>query len=181
MNYALDFLSPAAPQFLHDQAATAELNVHDSAPDEVSALLADLLRDESVLYALTRDWRYDTAVRKILGLHALLNEQFTEIGLRLVKLAARSRALGLRVSMGHQDRSSSHISGNEDELQARLMGELLERHEALLLRMRPAKTMTNNLLQDPITTELLADLIAKHEKDAFMLRALLREVQNTAT
>jgi starvation-inducible DNA-binding protein len=149
-------------------------------PAEIGQLLARLMADESALYAITRDWRYDSAGRRFLRLHMLLDEQFTEIGRRLVVLAACSRDLNQEVSTGHRAAVSSPRGPEGDALQGHMIRELLGLHEALLVRLRDGKAITAELGANSSTTELLTGLIAEHEKDAFMLRALLWEVQNAA-
>lgn len=149
--------------------------------EKFERVLTLLVADESALYAITRDWRYDTAARKFVQLNALLDEQFAEIGVRLLKLAARHRALGLRISTGRRDCPKTSPTAVDDQvMEAHVTRGLLDLHSSLLVRLRAAKEMTAGHVHDPATTELLADLIAEHEKDAFMLRALLWEIQNRA-
>lgn len=149
-------------------------------PAEVGELFARLVVDESALYAITRDWRYDSAGRKFVRLHALLDEQFTEIGCRLVAVATRSRDLNQQVSTGHGAAVSSPRGPEGDALEGHMIRELLGLHEALLVRLRDGKAVTAQVRFYRSTTELLTALIAEHEKDAFMLRALLWEVQSAA-
>jgi DNA-binding ferritin-like protein len=61
-----------------------------------------------------------------------------------------------------------------------MIHELLGLHEALLVRLRGGKALMAELRFYHSTTELLTGLIAEHEKDAFMLRALLWEAQSAA-
>jgi DNA-binding ferritin-like protein len=163
-------------------ATSAPLPVHrDVMPTtEIRRLLAQLLVDESALYSILRDWRYDRASRKFVRLHALLDEQFTAVGRRLAKLAACSRAHDLPVSTGHGRAAPSRTAIDDSTLEGRIMRELLDRHEALLVRLRAGAATATIQFRDSAINPVLADLIADHEKDAFMLRALLWEVRNTA-
>jgi DNA-binding ferritin-like protein len=149
-------------------------------PAEIEKLFARLVAEESALYAITRDWRYDSAGRRFLRLHALLGEQFTEIGRRLVALAACSRELKLHVSTGHGAVVASPSGPKGDALQGHMIRQLLGLHEGLIVRLRDGRAMAAELRIYSSTTELLTVLIAEHEKDAFMLRALLWEVQSAA-
>jgi DNA-binding ferritin-like protein len=114
-------------------------------------------------------------------LHALLDEQFSEIGIRLTRLAARSRDLGAWHSTGSGERAAAAgermASG---ALQAYIIRQLLDRHETLLTSLRRGTALVAGSVYGDKTFALLADLTAEHEKDAFMLRALLWEVQKTA-
>lgn len=184
--------SPAKPSFRSTASAAQRLarcTVPVSAPvdvadapalPEIRQLLGRLLGEESTLYAITREWRYDAAGRMFVRLHALLDEQFTEIGRRLVRLAARSRDLGCWTSTGHGDRAMpARVTASAGELEAHILNELLALHQALLKNLHRGRA-TSQDAQDVTTRDILADLIADHEKDAFMLRALLWEVQNNA-
>jgi starvation-inducible DNA-binding protein len=147
----------------------------------IGELLAGLLYDESTLYAITREWRYDTAGRRFLRLHALLDEQFSEIGIRLTRLAARSRDLGSWNSTDHSEHAAQpRAAAASGAFQAYMIRELLRLHEMLIARLKRGSAVVSARFQDRKTTDLLADLTANHEKDAFMLRALLWEVENLA-
>ena len=185
MNHQPDspLLRPArAALALASQHAGATIPVHRDVmpPAGVGELFAQLVADESALYAITRDWRYDSAGRRFLRLHALLDEQFTEIGRRLVAVAACSRDLNQQVSTGHGAAVSPPRGPEGEALEGHMIRELLGLHEALLVRLREGKAVTAQLRFYHATTELLTGLIAEHEKDAFMLRALLWEVQSAA-
>lgn len=148
---------------------------------EAGALLTRLIQDESALYAITRDWRYNVESRKFTRLHALLAEQFTEIGVRLVRLAKHSRELRGDNSLGHPDRApTAHPNIDDQALEGHVIAEVLGRHEAILVVLRRGKAQMADHRIHYGTSQLLADLIAGHEKDAFILRALLWEVENIA-
>ena len=145
----------------------------------IGATLAGLLNDESALYAVTREWRYDTAGRKFLRLHALLDEQFSEIGIRLARLGARSHDLGFWSSTGHSERAPPlRPAVADDAFHAYMIRELLSLHETLIASLKRGSAVASGGFHDRETTDLLAELTANHEKDAFMLRALLWEVEN---
>lgn len=174
---------PAPVRALRDDAGSvpAAGRASASASAGMGRLLGRLLSDESVLYAITREWRYDAHGRKFTRIHALLDEQFAEIGVRLVQLAARIQAPGPRASTGPGKRAKPFWPLiNDGALEAHMLRELLALHEAMLVHLRSGKSMAITQLYHVATIDLLTDLIAAHEKDAFMLRALLWEVQNTA-
>ena len=148
-------------------------------PTQAGEILARLVDDESALYAMTREWRYETAGRRFVRLHALLDEQFSEIGVRLTRLAARSRELGTWHSTGHGDGAAQPRAAVDDaRMQPFILRALLGVHEALVVRLKHAHAAANGRFQDRETTHLLAELCADHERDAFSLRALLWEVEN---
>lgn len=185
MNHQSDFPLPCAAQplpaaALHDSMtfASAAGGADDSWPTEMRRLLAHVLSDESALYATTRVWRHAVAGRKFTRLRALLDEQFGEIGIRLVQLSGRSRELALHSTV-HAAARPPRAAMAAGTLEVHIMRELLDQHGALLVRLEAGRARAEHF-HDRKTADLLADLIANHQKDAFMLRALLWEVQNTA-
>lgn len=173
--------SPAIPQALPARAwAPPKQEFPGEIPAEMGALLLRLIQDESALYAITRDWRYDAESRKFTRLHALLDEQFSEIGTRLVRLAKHHRALTSWNSAGHGGRTTPMPTvAGDDGLEIHVIRQLLERHAAMLVALKHGAAAIPESIHVRATHQLLADLAAEHEKDAFMLRALLWEVQQT--
>lgn len=164
---------------LHPAAVGSQSAGRD--PKAVGKMLASLLHAESALFAITRDWRYDAAGRKFVRLHLLLDRQFVEIGVRLSRLAARSRDLGAWDRTGEGDSARparAEMAGGA--LQTYMIAELLRLHEALVVRLKRGRSVTGGRSADTGTDQLLAALALEHERDAFMLRALLWEVENTA-
>lgn len=169
--------APAQPCPALEERADA-VAVASGEVKRMGEVLTELLNAESALYGITREWRYDTVGRKFLRLRALLDEQFSEIGVRLTRLAARSRDLGARNSTGQSERSAARTKVADVALQAHMIRELLSLHEALIAGLKRGSSAASDQFHDRETNVLLADLTAEHEKDAFMLRALLWEVQN---
>ena len=146
----------------------------------VAELLIRLTRNESALYAVIRDWRFDAAGHKCVRLHALLDAQFTEIGLRLVSLAKHGRDLGCE-SSDNGDRTVTPRPDIEDRHhESFIIRDLLARQEEMLDQLRRGQAELRALFNANTTIKLLGRLIVDHERDAFLLRALLWEVENTA-
>ncbi|MES2695162.1 MAG: hypothetical protein V4773_16935 [Verrucomicrobiota bacterium] len=151
----------------------------DSARADLEQLLSDLTGAESAIYAITREGLHDAAERKFARLHALLDENFLDLGIRLTRLAARSRELGCEPYTGHGDRVPAQRKRvEESEREPSMIRELLGGHEAMSGKLRTASAASADRFRDRATAELLADLASQHERDAFMLRALLWEVQS---
>jgi DNA-binding ferritin-like protein len=181
MHSSTDFITPRHSAFGQPhparEPATAYVPVMLGETKAIGEMLAGLINEEATLYAITREWRFDAAGRKFVRLHALLDEQFSEIGTRLTRLAARSRDLGSRNSAGHAGPAiRPKAIGEREALQIYMLRELLGLHGALIDHLKRGSSLASG--HDRQTTDLLADLTANHEKDAFMLRALLWEVQN---
>ncbi len=176
-------LNAGAAQALpwRDAQANCRSGANAPAMAEVGQLLARLLEDETALYAITRECRYDAQARKFVRVHALLDGQFTEIGGRLMQLAARSRALAGCAPDGRVDQAeNARVRAPRNGGEAHMPAELLGLHEALLTSLREGRAMFVDRSHDRETTDLLAGLIGDHERHAFMLRALLWAVRNIA-
>jgi len=65
-------------------------------------------------------------------------------------------------------------------LQTYMIRELLALHGALVDSLKLGRAVTCGRFPDTKSAELMAALAGDHEKDAFMLRALLWEVENTS-
>lgn len=110
--------------------------------------LEGLIGAESVVYAVTREWRYHAANRGSKRSHALLDEQFTEIGVRLMHLAARSRAIGGWNSTGHGDIASMPrfaLAGGA--LQTYMIHERLTLRENLAVRLQRTRSVTGGAVR----------------------------------
>jgi DNA-binding ferritin-like protein len=177
-------LVPSRPAIFGQPCPAFERPLADAAAisgesEAMGEMLAGLLNQESTLYGLTREWHYDARGGRDRRLQALLDAQFSELGLRLTQLAARSRELGFSSLAGHGQRTASpRAVVAAGVLEAHLLRELLGLHEALSVGLRRGSSVAQGQFHDRKTAALLAGLAARHEIDAFMLRALLWEVEN---
>lgn len=162
-------------------AAPVDVAEKDLGGNPITQLLARILREESALYAITREWRYNTAALKFLRLHALLDAQFSDIGIRLTQISGRCLALNGWTATSPGERGPDlGTPAPEQELEAHILRHLLGLHDAMVTRLRSGSALIEERFHDRPTVALLADLGANHERDAFMLRALLWEVQHEA-
>lgn len=149
----------------------------DSRPDASRDLLGRLQRDEAALYENTRDWRFDGVIREYASLHALLDLQFSQIGDRLARLAARCG--NFRRGGGHA--AKEHVlairrqDGTYDVCESEIVTELAELHVALSASLEQAAEVFRKRLGETETAAVLSELAEHHKKDAAMLRALLSE------
>lgn len=167
---------PRAAVHIQPEAPTPSSDAIDA--KAVGKMLTSLIHAESALYAITREWRYDAAGRKFVRLHRLLDEQFSAIGGRLSRLAARSRELGAWNATGYGDEPSAPqatVAGGAR--QTYMIRELLGLHDSLVARLRGTRAVTGGRLADNETAELMAALAVDHQKDAGVLRTMLGEAE----
>lgn|GEM_PF-573603 len=144
---------------------------------KVATLLNKLLSDEYVLY--TKSLKYHWNVQGIVfhDFHAMFKEQYEALFDIVDLVAERARALGAPALGSLQDFSANtrlkEINGqNLSPIQ--MITNLLADHEAIIRTIRVDITTTAEL-DDQGTSNMLQDIILKHEKFAWMLRATLQK------
>lgn len=137
-----------------------------------------LLGDEAVLYVKTRNYHWNVTGDRFGELHRLFQEQYEQLDEIVDDVAERVRAMDgfaagslaeflklarLKESPG-APLSATHMIGN-----------LLADHEALIEHLRNDLTICLDQFHDAGTNNFLTDLLGRHEKTAWMLRAHLEE------
>lgn len=144
-----------------------------------AAPVARIVADEAALYAATRNMHCDAKARHDLRLHAMLEQQLSEMAPRLAQLAECIGGSTVREGPLRQNawrKRGAKSEGRKDD--GGSIRALFARHRGLLILLRDATTVRAAHFEDEETAKLLADLIASHEEHAFKLRALLWEYGN---
>ena len=142
----------------------------------VAKLLNTLLADEYLLYVKTQNYHWNVTGLMFNDLHLFFGKQYNELSFIIDMVAERVRALG-----GHALGSmSSFIKNSRLKEQAdtvpsdrEMLRNLLNDHEAIIQVIRNDIDSSMNEFQDEGTANLLSDLITRHEKMAWMLRAYI--------
>lgn len=142
---------------------------------KLDVILNRLLAGEYLLYFAVRDYRWNVSGPDALKLHQLLGIQAHEIDGRLDRLAWRIGMLGGRTKVSPTDLgvagwpAAAPGAGLSVE---RMLDELGRLQDELIARLRATVDLCQRQFSDPVTTELLADLVVYHERDAWVLRAM---------
>ena len=140
---------------------------------KIASILNKLLADEFVLYTKTLKFHWNVQGITFHDFHQAFKEQYEKIFDFVDLIAERARALGAPALGSLQDFStytrlkeanSKNISALE------MVKELLADHEAIIRTMRQEVDETARL-GDQGTSNFLQDILVKHEKIAWMLRA----------
>lgn len=140
---------------------------------EMARILNELLADEYILYTKTLKYHWNVQGIVFHDFHAAFKEQYEALFEIVDEIAERVRALG-ELSFGtlaEFDKSSrlkEEPGKNPDALG--MVKQLLADHETIIRQIRKDIPATEDL-EDQGTSNFLQDLIVKHEKIAWMLRA----------
>lgn len=140
---------------------------------KVASLLNKLLSDEYVLYTKTLKFHWNVQGIVFHDFHALFKEQYEKLFDIVDLVAERARALGAP-ALGSLQEFSTYTRLKEitaEKLSALdMIKALLADHEAIIRTIRNDIDETAKL-GDQGTSNFLQDLILKHEKTAWTLRA----------
>lgn len=143
----------------------------------VADKLNNLLANEYVLYTKTLKYHWNVKGKHFGPLHNLFREQYEMLFKFIDAVAERSLALGFEAdgslnSFSAKTTLSEKLGKNPDADQ--MIEDLLKDHEDIIQQIRADITLTADL-NDWGTNNFLSDLIMKHEKIAWMLRAHLQK------
>ncbi len=144
----------------------------------VAQRLNKLLSDEYALYIKTQKFHWNVVGPNFGPLHKLFNKQYDQLALVVDEVAERVRALGF-MAFGSLAEFIENTTISEDPSvnpdAQNMIKILLNDHETIIRELREQIKYTASK-EDLGTENFLADLIVKHQKIAWMLRAhLLKE------
>lgn len=138
--------------------------------------LNNLLANEYVLYTKTWKFHWNVQGKHFGSLHEFFGKQREQLGGIVDDVAERVRALDV-MSDGTLREFSQKSLLRENPLEnfddLTMIALLLQDHEAIIAQIREDSVFANDI-GDYGTNNFLCDLLTKHEKMAWMLRAFLR-------
>ena len=143
---------------------------------EVAKGLSHVLADTHTLYLKTHNYHWNVTGPMFRALHALFEEQYTELWLAGDLLAERIRALGFAAPGSYREFSKLAYIREADGVPAagEMIGELVKDHVTAARTARWALSLARSAVDAP-TEDLLTRRLAAHEKAAWMLRSLSAE------
>lgn len=140
--------------------------------DAVVEGLRHALADTYALYGKTHGYHWNVVDGRFSQLHALFEEQYTELWGALDEMAERIRVRGTYAPQGFGALANlSSINGGDPTLSGQAMIEdLLEGHRTVIAVLRRALSTAEDG-DDPVTVDVLTGRLAAHEKHAWTLRA----------
>lgn len=154
----------------------SSLGLLEKNQSEVVDILNKVLANEFVLSVKTRNYHWNVVGQNFSEFHKFFDEQYGQLDDILDQVAERSRAMGgksiatmteflVKTSLKEQPKQYP------DALQ--MVSNLLADHETIIRNLRKNLEICASKCHDMGTNNFLTDLMEKHEKMAWMLRAFL--------
>lgn len=145
---------------------------------EVAQKLNKLLSDEFTLYVKTLNYHWNVKDPNFIELHKFFEEQYEGLFKSIDKIAERVRALGF-IAFGCQQEFLNATQLKENKFntipdEQTMVKDLLNDHETIIRSIREDLYPLTVNLADYATNNLLANLIEKKEKTAWMLRSSVK-------
>jgi starvation-inducible DNA-binding protein len=144
--------------------------------ENVVSILSTVLADQYILYTKTRNYHWNVTGEDFSEYHKLFGEQYAALEADIDEVAERIRALGGKTpatlgEFSKMTRLNEH-PGKYPKA-SEMMANLLSDHEAIVRNLRNDIQACGDKYADVGTEDFLTQLLEKHEKTAWMLRAIL--------
>jgi len=158
------------------KATPPEIGGEDEDRCEVAKGLCHVLADTHTLYLKTHNYHWNVTGPMFHALHAMFEEQYTELWLAADLLAERVRALGYTAPGSYSEFSKLAYVREADGIPAaaEMIKELAKDHLTVARTARWALSLARSAVDAP-TEDLLTRRLAAHERAAWMLSSLLAE------
>ena len=136
--------------------------------------LARVLADSYTLYIKTHGHHWNVTGPDFPALHAMFEEQYTELAGAVDEVAERIRAIGAPAPAGYRAFGAlTAIEEKDGPMTAQeMVADLLDGHEIVAKTAKSALD-TAQEAGDEVTVDLMVQRIAVHDKTAWMLRSTL--------
>lgn len=156
------------------------LQKKDSSPDKttphVVTILNNLLANEFSLFTKTLNYHWNVTGRRFHAIHILLEEQYRDLLQVMDDVAERVRILDCRpLSTVSEMFSATTLQESPGKVPTsdEMLADLLKGHVAVQRFLKDSVEDDDVFEEDPASQDFLIQLLAKHEKMAWMIRAQL--------
>ena len=156
---------------------STEINIGISEKDRKTVCrgLNKLLADSYILYLKTQNYHWNVTGQMFQSLHLLFENQYQEQAIAVDGIAERIRALGeyapgsfAAFSKVSSIKEESSIPSTEE-----MIYNLIHGNEAVVTTAREIVSLADEC-EDDVTTDLMINRMQVHEKNAWMLRSLIK-------
>ena len=158
-------------------APPIDIGIDKGDRQKISDSLSKVLADAFTLYLKTHNFHWNVTGSMFNSLHLMFEAQYNEQWLALDEIAERIRALGYNVPASYDDfqRLTSIKPGTKVEHTdwREMVRQLVVGNEAVARAHRKSLEIADKAGDDP-TVDMLTQRLKVHEKNAWMLRALLQ-------
>lgn len=143
-------------------------------PENIAAALKPILAETSQLYMLTQNVHWNIVGPLFQSVHALTEEQYTELATAVDEVAERIRMLGSKAPGGMAAflKLGNIQEGDENASATDMVKSLIEAHNHIASNIRPVIGEAADA-GDEVTAGLLTDRLTAHEKAQWMLGAII--------
>ena len=144
--------------------------------EAVTDLLSSVLANQVTLYTKTRKFHWNVSGESFMELHKLFQEHYTELESAIDETAERISKLGGK-TIGTMEEflklTSIKEHPNKYPTSKKMIEELLENHETIIIELRKSITLCSEKHEDAGTADFLTGLMLAHETTAWTLRRYL--------
>ncbi|TVQ71988.1 MAG: DNA starvation/stationary phase protection protein [Balneolaceae bacterium] len=160
---------------LLDKSESINIGITDEQRSEISEALGHLLADSYMLYLKTHNYHWNVTGMNFQSLHAMFEEQYTELAQAIDDIAEQIRSLGHFAPGSFKEYSKMSTITEEEGLpdDRTMVKKLQEANEAVIRTARKALPACEEA-GDEATLDLVTERIRTHSKVAWMLRSHLQ-------
>lgn len=153
-----------------------DIGIEETDRERLAQELSKLLADSYTLYLKTHNFHWNVRGPMFQTLHAMFEQQYTELAMAVDAIAERIRSIGHPAPGTYAAFSRLATVTETDGVPkaARMVELLVEAHEAVVRTARNVLGVANEA-GDDATADLATQRLQVHEKTAWMLRSLLEE------
>lgn len=150
----------------------ANIGLIDKNAQQIALILNKILADEFVLYAKTRNYHWNYEGDNFMEMHKFFEAQYEELDEVIDEVAERIRKIGHYAEGRLKEylKLTDLLEPAATTKQGQQVKNLLDDHETMARFIRE-KIVEVDKLKDVGTVDYLTQLIQRHEKAAWMLRA----------
>jgi len=151
-----------------------DIGIDTANRQEIAAGLGRLLADSYTLYLKTHNFHWNVTGPMFNTLHAMFEQQYTELATAVDEIAERIRALGEPAPGSYADfgtlTSIEEAEGVPDANE--MIRQLVVGQETVVRTAQDTFPLVDEVNDEP-TADLLTQRMSIHEKNAWMLRSML--------
>jgi starvation-inducible DNA-binding protein len=154
----------------------ANIGISEENSKAVALILNQLISDEQVLFAKTRNYHWNIESPSFMELHKFYEGQYTELAEAIDEIAERVRKIGHYAEGRLKDylKLASLEEGEYTNDQKTQLKNLLDDHETIIRGIRGHISTVEDKYKDIGTADFLTGLLKEHEQWAWMIRAYLK-------
>jgi starvation-inducible DNA-binding protein len=154
----------------------ANIGISEENSKAVALILNQLISDEQVLFAKTRNYHWNIESPSFMELHKFYEGQYTELAETIDEIAERVRKIGHYAEGRLKDylKLANLEEGEYTNDQQTQLKNLLDDHETIIRGLRNHIPTVEDKYKDLGSADFLTGLLKEHEQWAWMIRAYLK-------